>query len=162
MLVQAREAEVEGHIAIHADLTDAQGRRRIVRHGHLPEREIQTGTAAVRVKAPRVRDRNPAAPGGRIRFTSSILPPYHQDLEDRIGIQTYFCDPHSPWQRGSIENTNGLLRRDMPRKTHISNYSDRDIADLTWAVNSTPRKCLGFKTPAEAFLENIKGVALEV
>ena len=86
----------------------------------------------------------------------------HENLEARIGILTYFCDPHSPWQRGSIENTNGLLRRDMPRKTDISNYTDRDIAELTWALNSTPRKCLGFKTPAEAFLENLKGVALEL
>jgi transposase-like protein len=76
LLGQAIEAEVEGHIAAHADLTDAAGRRRIVRHGYLPEREIQTGIGAVAVKAPRVRDRDPAAPGGRIGFTSSILPRY--------------------------------------------------------------------------------------
>ena len=74
LLAQAIEAEVEDHIAAHADLTDAQGRRRVVRHGYLPEREIQTGIGAVRVKAPRVRDREPS--GERIRFTSSILPPY--------------------------------------------------------------------------------------
>lgn len=77
-------------------------------------------------------------------------------LEATLNMATYFCDPHAPWQRGSIENTNGILRRDMPRKTDITNYSDKDIGDITWAVNSTPRKCLGFKTPAEAFLENLK------
>ena len=71
LLAQAVEAEVEAHIVAHADLTDGQGRRRIVRHGYLPEREIQTGIGGVRVKAPRVRDR-----AGRIRFTSSILPRY--------------------------------------------------------------------------------------
>jgi len=76
LLAQAIEAEVEGHIVAHSDLTDADGRRRIVRHGHLPEREIQTGIGAVRIKAPRVRDRDPEAPGGRIGFSSSILPPY--------------------------------------------------------------------------------------
>ncbi len=76
LLGQAIEAEVEEHIAAHADLSDAQGRRRVVRHGYLPEREIQTGIGAVRVKAPRARDRDPAGPGGRIRFSSSILPPY--------------------------------------------------------------------------------------
>ncbi len=76
LLAQAIEAEVEGHIVAHAELTDAQGRRRVVRHGYLPEREIQTGLGAVRVKAPRVRDRDPEAPGGRIGFTSSILPRY--------------------------------------------------------------------------------------
>ncbi len=76
LLAQAIEAEVGAHIAAHSDLTDARGRRRVVRHGYMPEREIQTGIGAVRVQAPRVRDRDPRAAGGRIRFTSSILPPY--------------------------------------------------------------------------------------
>ena len=76
LLGQAIEAEVAAHIEAHTDLTDASGRRRIVRHGHMPEREVQTGIGAVTVKRPRVRDRDPQATGGRIRFTSSILPPY--------------------------------------------------------------------------------------
>lgn len=79
----------------------------------------------------------------------------HRNLKTQLAMQTYFCDPHSPWQRGTIENTNGLFRRDMPRKTNLRDYSPRDIDELTWALNSTPRKCLGFKTPAEAFLENL-------
>lgn len=74
LLAQAIEAEVEAHIAAHADLTDDRGRRRVVRHGYMPEREVQTGIGAVRVQAPRTRDRDPA--DGRIHFTSSILPPY--------------------------------------------------------------------------------------
>ena len=78
-----------------------------------------------------------------------------------LGMDIFFCDPSAPWQRGTIENTNGIIRRDMPRKTDISNYTLNDIDQLTWAINSTPRKCLGFKTPAEAFLENITG-ALEM
>ena len=85
----------------------------------------------------------------------------HEALSDQTGVQAFFCDPHSPWQRGLIENTNGILRRDMPRKTDISNYTRIDIEELTWAVNSTPRKCLGYKTPAEAFLENLN-LALEM
>ena len=80
----------------------------------------------------------------------------HKKLEAVLKLETYFCDPHAPWQRGTIENTNGILRRDMPRKTDITNYTARDIGEITWAVNSTPRKCLGFKTPAEAFLENLE------
>jgi len=76
LLGQAIEAEVAAHIEAHADLTDASGRRRIVRHGHMPAREVQTGIGAVTVKRPRVRDRDPWATGGRIGFTSSILPPY--------------------------------------------------------------------------------------
>jgi IS30 family transposase len=80
----------------------------------------------------------------------------HLTLEAVLELETYFCDPHAPWQRGTIENTNGILRRDMPRKTDITNYTVQDIGEITWAVNSTPRKCLGFKTPAEAFLENLR------
>ena len=75
LLAQAVEAEVEAPIAAYSDLTDGRGRR-IVRHGYMPERETQTGIGAVRVKAPRTRDRDPDAASGRIRFTSSILPPY--------------------------------------------------------------------------------------
>jgi len=80
----------------------------------------------------------------------------HRQMEADLDMITFFCDPHSPWQRGTIENTNGILRRDMPRKTDITNYTTRDVGEITWAVNSTPRKCLGYKTPAEAFLENLK------
>ena len=76
MLAQAIEAEVSLHIEAHAHLTDASGRRRIVRHGHLPDRDVQTGIGAVSVRRPRVRDRAPDAAGGRIRFTSAILPNY--------------------------------------------------------------------------------------
>ena len=79
----------------------------------------------------------------------------HRNLTKALPTEAFFCDPHSPWQRGTIENTNGIFRRDMPRKTQISNYSHRDIDELAWAINSTPRKCLDFKTPAETFLENL-------
>ena len=72
-----------------------------------------------------------------------------------MGVTAYFYDPHSPQQRGTIENTNGIPRRGIPRKTDITNYTACDISDITWAVNSTPREFLGYKTPAEAFLENL-------
>ena len=65
-------------------------------------------------------------------------------------------DPHSPWQRGSIENATGVLRRDLPRKTDLADYSQQDIHDIVWAINTTPRKCLGFLTPAEAFLTHLR------
>ena len=81
---------------------------------------------------------------------------HHRQLENGLGIEAFFCDPHSPWQRGLIENTNGIFRRDMPRKCEMTNYSPDDIDEIAWALNSTPRKCLGFKTPAEAFLENLR------
>jgi len=80
----------------------------------------------------------------------------HQKLTDQIGVKTWFCDPHSPWQRGSIENTNGIIRRDMPRKTPLNLCTKKDVSDVIDAINSTPRKCLGYKTPAEAFLNQIQ------
>ena len=80
----------------------------------------------------------------------------HQKLETELGMLTFFCDPHSPWQRGSIENANGVLRRDLPRKTEFTDYSDQDIQDIVWANNTTPKKSLGFLTPAEAFLHQLR------
>jgi len=79
----------------------------------------------------------------------------HHNLMEALATEAFFCDPHSPWQRGTIENTNGIFRRDMPKKTHVTNYTARDIEELAWAINSTPRKCLEFQTPAETFLENL-------
>ena len=80
----------------------------------------------------------------------------HQNLSQTLDMKTWFCDPHSPWQRGSIENANGILRRDFPRKTDLADYSQQDIHDIVWAINTTPRKCLGFLTPAEAFLTHLR------
>lgn len=74
LIAQAVEAELNAFLDAHGGQTDATGRRRLVRHGHLPEREVQTGIGAVPVKVPRVRDRAPA--GAPLRFTSTILPPY--------------------------------------------------------------------------------------
>ena len=74
LIAQAVEAELTVFLDAHAGRTDATGRRRLVRHGHLPEREVQTGIGSVPVKVPRVRDRAPE--GGQLKFTSTILPPY--------------------------------------------------------------------------------------
>ena len=75
LLAQAVEAEVAAFLSGHADRQTEDGRQRLVRHGHRPERAIMTGLGPVAVRAPRVRDRNGAGEG-RIRFTSAILPPY--------------------------------------------------------------------------------------
>ena len=76
LLAQAIEAEVAEFLAKHVDLKTATGLRRVVRHGHLPEREVMTGIGPVGVRQPRVRDRGAADDAGRIRFTPAILPPY--------------------------------------------------------------------------------------
>ena len=76
LLAQAIEAEVAEFLAKHVDLKTATGLSRVVRHGHLPEREVMTGIGPVGVRQPRVRDRGAADDAGRIRFTPAILPPY--------------------------------------------------------------------------------------
>jgi transposase, IS30 family len=75
----------------------------------------------------------------------------HHVLNDELAIRTFFCDPHSPWQKGGVENTIGRLRRYLPRKTNLDTINPSSLDHLIAAHNNTPRKCLDFKTPAEVF-----------
>ena len=72
------------------------------------------------------------------------------------GIAVYFCDPKSPWQRGSNENTNGLLRQYLPRHVRFHDYSQDDLDSIAAELNGRPRQTLGFKTPSEALTEVLR------
>jgi IS30 family transposase len=77
----------------------------------------------------------------------------HEKLKSQAGIDIYFCDPQSPWQRGSNENTNGLLRQYFPKGTDLSQHGRNELDAVAYTLNSRPRKTLGWKTPAEALNE---------
>jgi transposase, IS30 family len=85
----------------------------------------------------------------------------HHRLHQAIGVQTFFCDPHSPWQKGGVENSIGRLRRSLPRKTDLNLLTAAALQRHVQRLNDTPRKCLDFQTPAEAFSKLISTVALQ-
>jgi IS30 family transposase len=85
----------------------------------------------------------------------------HHRLHKTLGVQTFFCDPHSPWQKGGVENSIGRLRRSLPRKTDLNFITAAALKRHVQRLNDTPRKCLDFKTPAEAFSKLKSIVALQ-
>ena len=83
------------------------------------------------------------------------------DFEEATGFRVFFCDPRSPWQRGSNENTNGLVRQYFPKGTRFDGVGDDEVAEVQDLLNGRPRKTLGWRTPAEALGEVLSAGAIQ-
>ena len=83
---------------------------------------------------------------------------HHAQLKIDTGFDVFFADPHSPWQRGMNENTNGLLRQYFPKGADLSLWSSEDIDAVAATINSRPRKVLGWRTPTEALNEHLRSL----
>ena len=92
---------------------------------------------------------------GSVTFDNGSEFSQHALLRSMLTATTYFCDAYASWQKGGIENANGRIRRWLPRSTELDELSEEDIQEVAMTINLTPRKCLGYKTPVEAFLAEL-------
>jgi len=90
-----------------------------------------------------------------ITFDNGTEFAHHHQLHRQLGVETFFCDTHSPWQKGGVENAIGRLRRYLPRTTNLDHITSEQLSALAHVYNHTPRKCLDFQTPAEALSNNL-------
>jgi IS30 family transposase len=131
--------------------------------GHGPGVRVKNGPALAGHGAEAVRDAIarsittlPAQLRQSLTWDQGVEMAQHARLRIDTGIEVYFCDPHSPWQRGTNENTNGLLRQYFPKGTDLSAHSPDALAAVAFALNTRPRKTLGWRTPGEALDEVLR------
>ncbi len=86
------------------------------------------------------------------QFASHVSVSLHECVADKLDIDWYFADPYSAWQRGTNENTNGLIRQYIRKGSDLNNYSDEYVLEITQRLNQRPRKRLGFKSPSQVLL----------
>ena len=97
----------------------------------------------------------PATLGRSLTWDRGLEMAKHKDFTVATDVQVYFCDPQSPWQRGSNENTNGLLRQYFPKNTDLTDYSQSDLNKVALRLNQRPRQTLGFQTPGSKLQESV-------
>jgi transposase, IS30 family len=93
-----------------------------------------------------------------LTYDNGIENKYHTLLIPLLKVVTFFCDPYSSWQKGTVENTIGRIRRFLPKACNVGIYSDMYIQQVEDWLNHTPRKCLNYQTPYEVMTKDIKGI----
>lgn len=83
----------------------------------------------------------------------------HERVSQELGVSTYFCDAYSSWQKGTVENTIGRVRRFIPKGSNLSKYSEQQVKEIEHWLNHTPRKCLNFRTPHEIMTQNLRFIS---
>ena len=163
--IHIRPPEVEDRVIPghwEGDLIKGEGNRSSV--GTLVERTTRfvvlakmdnAGTVSVVDSFSAVLNRQPAEIRKSMTYDQGREMHGHKILAARTGIQIYFADPHSPWQRGSNENTNGLLRQYMPKGSDLSIYSQEQLDAIAYSLNTRPRATLGGRTPLAVYTEHI-------
>jgi IS30 family transposase len=122
---------------------------------HLKDRSAVTVEAAMRKAIAKLPDELRRS----ITWDQGAEMSTHASFTTATGIPIYFCDPHAPWQRGSNENTNGLLRQYLPKSTDLSKHSPGELVDIQRSLNGRPRKTLGYLTPSEAYAQVVAATA---
>jgi len=169
--IHIRPPEVEDRLIPghwEGDLIKGAGNRSSV--GTLVERTTRfvvlakmdnAGTQSVVDSFSSVLNRQPASMRKTMTYDQGREMHGHKVLTQRTGVQIYFADPHSPWQRGSNENTNGLLRQYMPKGSDLSIYSQDELDDIALSLNTRPRQTLGFRTPLAVYTEHIARLQIQ-
>ena len=120
-------------------------------HLALPVRMEGTDATSARQGVTKTLWHVPAALRNTLTYDRGKEMAEHAQLAQRLAIQIFFADPYSPWQRGTNENTNGLLRQYLPKGTDLSGYRQRELNAIAHRLNTRPRKCLNFATPLEVY-----------
>lgn len=169
--IHIRPPEIEDRLIPghwEGDLIKGEGNRSSV--GTLVERTTRfvvlakmdnAGTRSVVDSFSAVLNRQPAALRKSMTYDQGREMHGHKILTERTGVQIYFADPHSPWQRGSNENTNGLLRQYMPKGSDLSVYSQDELDAIALSLNTRPRETLGWKSPLAVYTEHMARLQLQ-